>query len=127
MQIKLIATERDSAEKLMLPIQNQVISLTTNGSDVGSIEWGDVEVERGAIETIFEIIGSLHLESVAVGVAVEIIANWLWSFLQKPNDIQVKVLVVHDDASKITHLETESADAMKASLSVALDKQSNKS
>lgn len=129
MQIKLITTEHDMAEKLMIPIQNQVITLRDCDSNAGSIKWGGVEVERGAIETIFELLGSLQLENLSLGIVSGIIANWLWSFLQKshlqkPNEeIRVEVIYINDGVTKIVKIKCNSLETMKASLSLALESQ----
>lgn len=127
MQVRLITTERGIAENLIAPIKNQVLVLKDNKSNVASIEWDDIEVERGAVETIFEILGSLHLGDISIGVASGIIANWMWSRLQssapqKPSaTIRIEVIRQHHDITQVIRIECHSLEAMTASLSSALE------
>lgn len=131
MQVRLITTERGIAENLIAPIKNQVLILKDNNSNVGSIKWDDIEVERGAVETIFEILGSLHLGDISIGVVSGVIANWMWSHLQsgtlqKPSEkIRVEVIRQHHDVTQVVRIECHSLEAMTASLSSALESENS--
>jgi hypothetical protein len=125
MDIKLIVTDHQLAKSVMLPIQSISIILNESGLEIGSIEWGDVEVERGAIETVFEILGTLHLGSMAAGVASGVLANWLWSHLHKPSEVRVEIINIHNKVANTINIETHSMDSMKASLSKVIELQND--
>lgn len=119
MEIKLTVTDHELAEDIMVPIQSSISSL----ENFGKIEWGDIEVERGAVETIFELVGKLELGSVAVGVVSGVLANWLWSYLNKTNNVKVEITTVHETVTKTVKLTGSKKEELENSLKEILKSQ----
>jgi hypothetical protein len=114
MQVKLVTTDRGVAETLMLPLQHEVIRLGDGGPEM-RIGWGEVEVERGAVETIFEILGSL---TVSIGSGV--LASWLWTHLREPGRVCVQIIRTRQGDTETIEIDTCSLEALNASLASAL-------
>lgn len=114
MQVRLVTRDRDIAETLMLPLQREVVTLGEGGSET-RIGWGEIEVERGALETVFEILGS-----VTVSIGSGVLAQWLWSRLRDPGRVRVEIIRTRHGATETIAIDTCSLDALKASLASAL-------
>lgn len=100
----------------------QVLQLLSECSAIGSendqpqIAWGEVTVRPGAVETMFELVGT-----VAASVSTGLLANWIWSLIQQhPRMNEVRIEVQKPDGHRIV-IEGRSADAIKLQLKGLVD------
>lgn len=121
MKIRLYANDLDNAEEKLSVLQQTTTLL--DGSSQGDIQvqWGEIEISRGAYETIFEIIGELDLHSIAIGVASGVLANWLWNLITESKDVKVEITYLNVDVTNSVKIDFDSKEKLEEELTKILE------
>jgi hypothetical protein len=126
MELRLTASASGTARDAFTAMAGSTSALDDEGQRVGTLEWGNVEVERGMFESLLVLAAALQLGSVPAGILAGVLANWLWSKLQRTPVIRVEVVIKTEGGDRLVSIPTESKDEMAAALGAAIHDELSK-
>jgi hypothetical protein len=121
MRINVSTDEISIVNGFMLPIQNTSQRLSEGEDAKNAIEWGEIKVARGAIDSKFMIEGALMVGGWFAGLASNLLASYLWEKIQKHNKLQIEIVVDVKGTPTAFPLASESLEALTVSVKKAAE------
>ena len=126
MELRLTASASGTARDGFTAMAGSTSALDADGRRGGTLEWGSVEVERGMFESLLVLAAVLQLGSVPAGILAGVLANWLWSKLQRTPMIRVEVVIKTEAGDRLVSIPNQSKDEMAAALAAAIQDELSK-